>query len=184
MSLLLFLGLIGCAQECPPCEDCSASEPQGVTLEPWQEKILAPTLKELTDGVQLHGEEGIGICEGTRECDKFLGLEVQELAEGTYFIHSMLDVPAVGDPWTVSFKMNCVTTNKEGVESNRPDYEKTYTVRHAGKEKGFRLSPIWKIQSPHPSGARDCKFSLTPIRPDGVAAPPWSGTYKTPLAAE
>ena len=58
--------------------------------------------------------------------------------------------------------------------------EKVYDVRHVRTpDMGYRLQPLWMIQSPHPNGARACEYSLTPIRPDGVEGTPWTGKYTT-----
>lgn len=180
--LLLSLFLLACSSpdcpdcpktECPPCDESSAS------LADWESAVLADYLQEIREGIQLHGEKGFGICQGGRQCDTFIGTSADTLPAGDYYLHSEFSVPSLGQPWKVNFVVDCTIDDGKGNTSSQ-HHEKEYDVKYAGKDRGYRLSPLWKIQSPHPNGARECEFSLTPIRPDGQAGEAWTGSYKTP----
>jgi len=180
--VLLFL-LLACAQNdaptCPPCPAGPEREEAGQSLAAWEAALLQPTLEELRQGVRTWGEMPFGVCSGKRDCEEYLGAEPGLLAPGNFFVRTELKAPAVGEEWAVTFHIDCTTSDAKGKESSQ-EHEKTYTVKHTGKERGFRLQPLWTIQSPHPSGARSCSFTLTPLRTDGVAGEPWKGSYKTP----
>ena len=176
--------LLACSSpaECPACPACEACDEPGVALEPWEEELLGPVLDELRAGIVLHGDEPFGVCRGASGCDEFLGQDVGDLPEGDFLLRAELKAPAVGEGWTVDFRVDCTTTRKNG-EPAQHDHDRSYEVKYTGAAHGYRLQPLWKIQSPHPSGARDCTYSLTPRRPDGTAGEAWTGSYKTPAPA-
>ena len=173
----MLLLLLACARppECPTCEDLPASQ----KLADWEAPLLAPYLEDLRLGIRQSGEQGFGICQGKRSCDAWVGPSSEELPAGDYLIRAELKVPQLASGWKVSFHIDCTLTAADGRTTSQV-HDRDYDVRAVTKEQGFRLQPLWMIQSPHPNGARDCSFSLTPHRPDGVAAEAWTGHYKTP----
>ncbi len=184
--MLLVLILLACSgqspSDCPTCPTCPEAAPAaagGTQLAAWEAEILAPALDELRAGVTTWGDQPFGVCEGKRECDNYVGAEPGLLPVGSFFIRSEVKVPSVGEGWQATFAVDCVTHDKRGNESPQ-SHEKTYSIKYTGKERAYRLQPLWKIQSPHPGGSRVCDFTLTPIRPDGEAGEPWKGHYETP----
>lgn len=168
--MLLFL-LAACSIDdedlqanCAPCPVV----PVGAAsqIEDWELQVLDKDLQALRAGIQPRGDQGFGLCQGAQNCEVFLGASPGELALGTHILQAELDVPRIGEDWKVRFDLNCTVTTLAGTELE-VDHSKTYGVVHTGSKQGFRLTPLWKIQSPHPQGARDCDVSLTPVRPDG-----------------
>ncbi len=163
---------------CTPCPAVPAAT--GSPLEDWELQVLDKDLQSLRAGIQARGEQGFGLCEGAQSCERFLGAAPGELPPGAHILQAELDVPRLGEDWQVRFDLTCSVTTPAGTELD-VDHSKTYGVVHTGSKQGYRLSPLWKIQSPHPQGARDCELSLTPIRPDGQDGTPIRGSYKTPM---
>lgn len=160
----------------PPCPE---PPPADRVLEAGEAAILAPYLADLRQGIRPYGEQGFGVCQGKRTCEQFLGAEPPPLAPGDYLVRAELSVPELGEGWKVRFDINCELTTTEG-RTTTQNHEKVYDVRHVRTANmGYRLQPLWMIQSPHPNGARACTFSLTPIRPDGQEGQPWKGKYST-----
>ncbi|MFH1463930.1 MAG: hypothetical protein ABIO70_06070 [Pseudomonadota bacterium] len=182
MSRLLFL--FACSQPPAPTASDPAAPAAAVaaTLAPWEAEILAPTLEDLRAGVRTAGEQPFGVCEGKRDCERYIGPDAGLLPEGAFFVRSEVKVPSVGEGWQVAFKAHCVSTDAKGTQREQ-DHEKTYEVKYTGKDRTYRLQPLWKIQSPHPGGARSCDFSLTPLRPDGQPGETLTGHYETPAPA-
>ena len=90
-------------------------------------------------------------------------------------VRAEVRAPAVGEAWQVKFQVDCSVG-----ERALPTHEKVYPVTWTGRSRGFRLQPLWTIQSPHPSGARECRYSLTPLRGDVPTGEAWTGSYRTP----
>ena len=185
--MLIFLA-IACTSDTPDCPDCpacpeaevAAPAADGGALADWEQALLQPTIDDLRAGVRPWDEQGLGVCMGDRECDAFVGLDAGDLAEGDHLIKAELAVPQLGEGWQVKFEVACEVTLPNG--STKPvDHEKVYDVTWTGPKRGYRLMPLWRIQSPHPQGSRDCEYRLTPLRPDGSAGEAITGHYKTPM---
>jgi hypothetical protein len=177
-SLFLLLAFTACVGE----RTASTSCPQpGLAIEDWEAQILGPTLEELREGVHPLGEQGFGVCRGKTECEEFLGQAPGDLAPGEYFLRTELKVPRAGSAWKAEFNIECRTVGKE---TPPQVHKRSYDLKYMGPERGQRIQPLWRIQSPHPNGVRTCSYSLTPIRPDGVAGKAWEGTYTTPAPVE
>ena len=135
-------------------------------------------------GVAAYDEQGVGICKGERTCDEFLGVKVGELPKGKYIVKAELQVPNVGDPgtWKVQFDTECTTTKKtaNGETSSTSNYSRSYDVRYAGKDRGYRLMPLRTIESPSKGGARTCNWKLVAPHPDGDKV--FEGQWSTPDA--
>lgn len=181
LSLAGALMLGSCSQLCP--QDCSSCPPPtdpALSLEAWEASILSPTVEELRAGIKTHGEQGFGVCKGKTECESFLGATPGELAEGDYFLRTELKVPRAGTGWKADFHIECHTVGKE---TPPQVHDRSYDLRYMGADRGQRIQPLWRIQSPHPNGPRSCTYSLTPVRSDGVKATPIQGSYTTPAPA-
>ncbi len=177
MLLLLWLA-------CAPAPKCPEAPAAERVLSEAEATMLAPYLTDLRAGIRAYGEQGFGVCQGKRTCDQFLGPEPSPLAAGDYLIRAELQVPELGEGWKVKFKIDCELTTSEGRTTNQT-HEKLYDVRHVRNDKmGYRLQPLWMIQSPHPNGSRACSFSLTPVSPDGREGKAWNGKYSTLAPAE
>jgi hypothetical protein len=161
--------------ECPSCPE------NIIEVEPWQRAVLAPYVEELSNGLQPYGEKGFGVCEGRdRSCDNFLGSKAPELEPGEYVVRAEVAVPALGENWKVQFKIACETTRANG-KVTPYSHERMYDIKHIARDdRGYRLHPLWTIQSPHKQGARSCTYELVPYRPDGSTGSTWTGSYTTP----
>ncbi len=185
--MFLLLLLLACTNqaptdcpECPTCPEQAAAPAGGATaLADWEADLLAPAIEELRQGLQTWGDQPFGVCEGKRDCDTYLGDKPGLLKPGSFFVRAELKAPSVGEGWKASFSVACTSTDARGNTSEQ-NHDKTYDIKYTGKERAYRLQPLWKVQSPHPGGARTCDYSLTPIRPDGEAGEAWTGHYETP----
>jgi hypothetical protein len=185
--MLLLLLVLACSTpaptDCPTCPACpeqaSSAASGGTELAPWQAELLAPAIDELERGLQAWGEQPFGVCEGKRDCDSYLGATPEPLGPGNFFVRAELKAPSVGEGWKATFAVTCTSTDARG-NANEQSHEKTYDIKYTGKDRAYRLQPLWKIQSPHPGGARSCDFSLTPLRPDGEPGEALKGHYETP----
>lgn len=176
--MLITAWLVACssgdpAAECPDpaCPDCP-DQP----LEDWEIALLQPTVERLRRGVVAVGERPFGVCYGQGSCDDYLGAEAGELRLGDHFVRAELSVPPIGAPWSVEFGVECAAPDGGGRQTHSATFELSYT----GEERGYPLEPLWTIESPHPGGARECSYHLTPIRPDGERLAPIRGSYRTP----
>jgi hypothetical protein len=179
-----------CAAICDakgPKEAVPAEEPgkgPDLALTSFTADLLGPMVEDIQGGVRPFGEEGIGICKGTRQCDEFLGTDGVELPAGKYMVRAELQVPNIGEKgtWKVKFDTKCTTIRKteNGETSSSSDYSREYDVRYAGKDRGYRLQPLRTIESPSRGGARECSYTLTAPHPDGDKV--YSGKWSTPEA--
>jgi hypothetical protein len=161
-----------------PALDCSSCPPPAHALEEWEARILEPTLADLHKGVHPVGDQGFGVCRGTTECESFLGPTPGELPPGDYLIRAELGVPAVGTGWKADFHIDCASPDGSAKAAQTQD--RSYDLKYMGPDRGQRLQPLWRIQSPHPSGPRACSYTLSAIRPDGQKGAVISGSYSTP----
>ena len=174
--------LVACGGQTPcPEVECPACPENTIEVEAWQSDILKPYVEALGKGLQPFGEKGFGVCEGReRSCENFLGSDNQQLEPGEYVVRAEVAVPELGEGWKAQFKISCETTRANG-KVTPYSHERTYEVKHIARDdRGYTLHPLWTIQSPHKQGARTCKYELVPLRPDGSAGAPWTGTYATP----
>lgn len=178
--MFLFLLIFSCSK--PPADCVESNTPptdEGVSLSAFEQDLLAPAINEIRVGIVPFSETGFGICEGIQKCERFLGATPGLLPEGEHLIHAELKVPNYGDGWTVRFSHECTPTEKKGTKVPPNVWTKSYAVQHSGPNRGYRVSPLIRIKSPHPSGARTCTYSLTPVRPDGKELPAHQGSYET-----
>lgn len=177
---------MACAQtappvaDCPPCEACGECNP---VLEPWEQDLLGPQIAEIREGVRPFDDDAFGVCAGVTECETFLGRSPEELPAGDHMIRGELAVPSVGEGWSARFRVDCAVVTKAGRETT-VDHENTYTLVHTGPKRGYLLQPLWRIQSPHPQGSRDCTYTLFSVRPDGTETEAASGRYRTAMPEE
>lgn len=199
LILLPALLLAGCPTqtECGPAEcaaicdaaasvaptDAPAPEPTGGTrLSEYEAELVAPILEDVRAGVRPFDEEGIGICRGKRECEEYLGMEVGELPPGEYMLQADVRVPRSGEGWKVELTTECETvrTTASGESRTTSDYSRSYDVRYAGEQRGYRLRPLRTIQSPNPGGAQSCTWTITAPHPSGDKV--YSGSWSVPAA--
>jgi hypothetical protein len=166
--------------------DCSTTAPsQGspAGLTSFEQGLVGPLLSDVREGVQPYNEQSIGICKGQgRDCAEFLGTSGEELPPGEYMVRAELKVPRVGDKgtWRVKFTAECTTTRKteRGETTSTNTTSKEYDVQYAGTERGSRLSPLYTIRSPDPSGEKHCNYKLTSLHPDHPTE--WTGSWSVP----
>ena len=85
---------------------------EGTLITGFEEELLGPVVEDIRGGVRPFGDEGIGICQGKRTCDEYLGTDVGELPEGEFIVKAELRVPNAGElgTWKVTFDTECTTT--------------------------------------------------------------------------
>ena len=163
--------------------EAGAGSGSAAGLTDFEQRVVDPMLEDIRAGVRPFTPESVGICKGQgKECDEYLGLEVGELPEGEYMVRAELLVPKTGDlhEWQVRFETECTTTRETdgGSSESTTSNSKEYDVRYAGEERGYRLSPLFRIDSPHSSGARSCSWKLVSPHPDGDKVV--EGSWSTP----
>ncbi|MBT3218244.1 MAG: hypothetical protein HN348_04080 [Proteobacteria bacterium] len=175
-----------CADLCAKGADNQGEEPKAgggeVTLSDFEKQLLTPILDDVRAGVRPFNDEGIGICKGAKTCDEFLGLTPGELAPGKYIVRAELTVPNVGEKgtWKVDFDTECTTVRDtpSGESSSTSNYNRSYDVRYAGVDRGYRLQPLRTIESPSRGGKRTCNYKITAPHPDGNKV--YEGSWTTP----
>ena len=188
LLLTLFFGCSSQPQDCPECPEPtvahesqaeSPSTPSPHSLSSWEAELLAEPLEDLRAGVRPFHPEGFGICRGIQRCEEFLGTDPGLLPSGDYMVYAELRVPQLGEGWSANFQLDC-DIKREGQETRPYEYSRSYEVAYSGPNRGYRLAPMMRIKSAEPDGAlRDCRYSLTPSRPDGEASEPLTGSYST-----
>jgi len=192
--MLWWLISAGCGSgpsECGPAEcaevlaqaaagaQSEGGDPSALLLEPHERTLILPLLEDLRAGIRPFGEDSVGVCRGAHSCDEFLGTDVGVLPPGDYVIMAELAVPRVGGSgaWTATFETQC-TLQRPGAEPEVVDYNRTYALRHAGADRGFRILPLRTIASPAGKLAADCTWKLTAPHPGTDAV--FSGSWQTP----
>lgn len=171
--VLLSMACMGSREsdECPVCPEPTA----GLELTDFESTLVDPVLEDIRAGVRAWDDQSVGIClrEGKRDCASFLGTTPGELPPGEYMISAILRVPDVGEEgtWTTTVNVDCTTTRelKNGSSAYTNNYNKTYTVEYVGKERGYRLAPLYTITSPSSSGKRTCTYTVEMAHPDNPA---------------
>lgn len=162
----------GDARECT-AEECAAIAPAAAApagappagLTEFEAAAIQPLLDDLRKGVRPWSEEAIGVCRGVRTCEAYLGAEVGELPPGDYLVRAEIGVPQLGQPglWTAAWRSDCevrTTTAKGEARTRKVAAEKSFELRYAGPNQGFKLEPLQRIESPG-DGAQTCTWSLT-----------------------
>jgi hypothetical protein len=163
---LMLLSLLACGEEaadcptCPACPEPAAAPPgDGTTLSSWETELLGSQLHDLRAGVRPTGDQGWGLCAGADACADFLGPTPGVLKAGSYRLRAELAVPALGEGWQVALERTCDDGSKP--------YTRSFSVRHAGEGRGYRLDPLIRFDVAADGGPKACTATLTPIRPDG-----------------
>lgn len=162
--------------------DASAGEPAG--LSSFEQAQVGPILEDIRAGVRAYTSESVGLCAGTKDCERYLGLAADgPLDPGTYMLQAELLVPDAGEKgtWKVELNVDCTTTRTtaNGSNTSTNNYNKSYTVFYAGKTRGYRLAPLYKIDSPSEHGEKSCTYTLTAPHPEGEATV-WEGSWTVP----
>lgn len=179
LALLGWLSGCGAPAPCPECPSCPPAPAAGATLGEWEARVAAEDLADLRAGVRPLADGSFGVCSGSRRCDTVLGPSPGELPPGDYILHAELRVPRIGQGWKARFAVECQISSPSGTSTTRQD--KVYDLAWSSDPaRGYRLSPLWTLRSPHKDGARSCTYTLTPIRPDGSEQEPLSGAFSTP----
>ncbi len=165
----------------------AASTASGVDmprLSAFEAQLVAPIIEDARAGVRPFTDDGIGICRGKRECDVFLGTDVGELPQGDYLLKAELRVPRTGDAhaWTIEVATDCEVVRKteSGESRTTSNNSRSYDVRYAGEDRGYRLMPLRSIESPSTGGHRTCTYKITAPHPDGDKV--YTGSWSTPDA--
>lgn len=146
--------------------------------------LLEPFLTDLREGIREFKPNSVGLCKGqSKNCDEFVGLDAGELAEGKYMIRGDFQAPKLSPDggWTIKFELDCEITKASNNSSSKTSktYSKEYTVKHVQRtEYGYRLSPLYKIESPSGLGEQNCAWSITGQNLDAPIV--WKGSYTIP----
>ena len=154
------------------------------SVTPEELELLTPFLSDLREGIREFSPNSIGICKGQgKDCPEFVGLDAGELAEGKYMIRGDFQAPKLApeDGWKVKFSVDCEITKKTGdtTSTTTKNYSKEYKISHVTRtEYGYRLSPLYNIESPSSRGEHTCTWSLTG---QNLSEPVvWKGSYTIP----
>lgn len=191
LSLILAGGLgVACGQAPAKCDEAAcksicqksgggaaakpaAAKPSGGgALTSFEQGLVDPILADVRSGIRPWAEQSVGICKGvSKECEEWVGTDALDLPEGEYMLRAELRVPKSGDKgtWKVKLETTCETvrTTDKGESKSSSSNSKEYEVRYVGEDHGYRLSPLYKIKSPHKGGARTCNWKLVMKHPDG-----------------
>lgn len=156
-----------------------------VELSAFEQELLSPALEDVRVGVRPFADETVGICQGSgKECEAYLGTDPGELGAGEYMLRGEFRVPKIGakGTWKVTLDTECVTTRvTEGGESSSTDARnREYDVVYTGETRGYRLSPMVRIESPAKRGSVACTYVITSHHPDGATT--IEGGWKVPAA--
>lgn len=167
--------------------EAQAANPAGPTFTEFEGSLLTPLIDDIRAGVRPFSDESVGVCQGERTCDVFLGTDAGELEEGNYIVMAELRVPNVGEPgtWTIDFSTSCEITRTDAngnTSTSTAESSRSYDVRYAGTERGYRLMPLRTIESPTSGGSRSCTYTITAPHPDGDKV--YMGSWTTPQAPE
>lgn len=166
--------LTACTPQPPTAEACAplcAAMPKpagGLVLTAFEKQLVDPMLEDIRAGVRPFDAESIGVCEGEKQCDKFLGETTGVLPPGDYMMQALLRVPATGT-WQVEFTTDCTTTTKtdKGETTSKTKNSKTYDVTYVGTDRPYRLAPLRKLTSPMKNSTQTCEYTLTAPHADG-----------------
>lgn len=166
----------GLADAAAPGSPKSPEPPPERVLTEAEFALLKDDLSDLRQGVRPFTEESLGVCvRKDKSCGSFVGATAEELAEGDYLLWAELRAPRLGpeDGWPVSLETRCTLETSGG--SRTSEQTRTYTVRYAGEERGFRLR-LREFSSPGKGGATRCSWSLRSDLEDGrvVGEGAWS----------
>ena len=147
-------------------------------------ELLSPFLTDLREGIREFSPNSIGICKGQgKECTEFVGLDAGVLPEGKYVIRGDFQAPKLApeEGWKVKFSVDCEITKKtsDSTSTTTKNYAKEYKITHVNRtEYGYRLSPLYNIESPSSRGEHQCTWTLTG---NNLSEPVvWKGSYTIP----
>lgn len=156
----------------------------GGAMSAFESGLLASYLEDIRGGVRPFNEQGIGICQGEKECASFLGNTAMDLPAGKYMLKGEFRVPNVGEQgtWKIRFDSDCTVTRKtaSGESTTTRNSSREYDVRYAGTDRGYRIMPLRSIESPSKGGAESCTWKITAPHPDGDKV--YEGAWSTPAA--
>ncbi len=161
-----------CGDWCP-----SGDEEPAVALTEFEAELMAPILADLRAGVGPFGDDGFGICRGAGTCEEFLGADAGELEPGAYMLRALVRVPPAGE-WSLRVRTQCeVTGARRGApdEVTTEEFDRTYTLRYPGPERGYPLQPVLSLDSPRERGSAECFWEFTAPGPDREQR--WEGSW-------
>lgn len=188
--------LAACQSALKECSPAKASldpdaEPSGMdgTLTAYEAEVLKEVLEDVRAGVRPYQDTGLGICPKhsdpakKRECEETPIRSPGELAPGEYILYSEWAVPDVGGKgmFQLVAEVECITTHtaKDGTtQTSKRAYKKEAEPVYAGRDRGWRFSPLYQITSPNPSGPMECSYTITSPHGDGDKV--YSGAWTVP----
>ena len=147
-------------------------------------ELLSPFLNDSREGIREFSPNSIGICNGQwKNCTEFVGRDAGVLPEGKYMIRGDFQAPKLApeEGWKVKFSVDCEITKKAGdsTSTTTKNYAKEYKISHVNRtEYGYRLSPLYNIESPSSRGEHQCTWTLTGNNLNEPVV--WKGSYTIP----
>ena len=164
------------APAAPPTAD-SAPQPHvaGTTLSDAEADLLWPLVSDLRTGVQPFDAQSVGICRCKndtcgKDCDTFMGLDVNNPPPGKYQIRAAFKTPRkMPDSMkTVDFAYECTTLKKRknGESKNVSNASRSVRIGRSGKN-GYRVSRSRVFESPSRFDEMACTWRYTLHNQDG-----------------
>lgn len=148
----------------------------------FEHDLLSPLITDIREGVRPFNEQGVGLCKGTERCEAYLGMSAPDLPPGEYILQAELRVPKTGakGTWKVTVDYDCTyeKTSDNGTTSSSKTSSRDYEVVYAGENRGYRLVPLRKFESPHKGSSEKCNWKITAPHPDGDTV--WEGSWFAP----
>ncbi len=139
-------------------------------------------LADMRAGVRPWAEDSVGICEGSKGCQRFIGTSAEMLPPGNYVLWARLRAPKVGNEgdWKFTFRHICALLDPRTGELHRNDeiIVTEYGVRYEGENKAAIISPMARIRSPDSEFHRSCAWSVEFMNPIGLDK--IEGSYEIP----
>ena len=165
--------------------DAKENKVDGVMISTKEAELLNDYLDDLREGIRAWNSESIGLCKGkSRDCEEFLGTEVQLTEEGVYSVRAEFQAPKIQpeEGWKITFSINCEITKTSGTSETKTT--KSYTKEYDGIShrpeggNGYRLSPLYTMTSPSSRGDETCSWKIEGNNLEKPAV--WEGSYVIP----
>ena len=178
-----------CTQNATHGEQTAGADAGSTSLTVYEAEVLKDLIADVRAGVRPYNDTGLGICPKhsdpakKRECEETPVRSPGELGPGEYILYSEWAVPDVGGKgkFQLNAVIECVTTHtgKDGsTQTSTRNYQKEAEPVYAGRERGWRFSPLYQITSPNPSGPMECTYNIT--SPHGNGDKVYDGSWTVP----
>lgn len=180
MRALPLLLLAACSLTPPPCDadQCAPACAEALAAaeaaliasgeEPTEAEmaLLRPYVDEVRAGVRLFTEGSVGVC-ASKDCgESVMPGDAGLLPDGQHLVKAEIFAPRLVPEggWQVHFAVRCELrrTGPDGeVTTSVGEHERDHKVTWRGGTRGYRIEPLYVIESPSGRGAEDCHYTLT-----------------------